>query len=111
MSIRFFVGLGALAALPITWGLFIQADHAELPFGTPGSNSIKARFSNFNSHAFDSRGVNHRVPLSERYDSGTRGYESEAESQRRQTGSWGQVRDGLRREAPRGPGGAEPAES
>ncbi|KAI7196046.1 hypothetical protein D0869_07224 [Hortaea werneckii] len=132
MSARFFIGLGAIAALPITWGLFITADHADLPFGTPGSNAVQSRFQHFQTHAFDSSRYPQRVPRSERYNSGEKGSlhsqldhhssasashgndNAEAEQHHQQDmqaagGKWSHVRDGLRREAPRlgTPAGAE----
>ncbi|RMY55907.1 hypothetical protein D0865_03916 [Hortaea werneckii] len=136
MSARFFLGLGAIAALPITWGLFITADHADLPFGTPGSNAVQSRFQHFQTHAFDSSRYPQRVPRSERYNSGEKGSlhsqldhhhssasashgndnDAEAEQHHQQGaqaaaagGKWSHVRDGLRREAPRlgTPAGAE----
>ncbi|KAI7151759.1 hypothetical protein KC349_g9334 [Hortaea werneckii] len=129
MSARFFLGLGAIAALPITWGLFITADHADLPFGTPGSNAVQSRFQHFQTHAFDSSRYPQRVPRSERYNSGEKGSlhsqldhpsspshgDDNAETEQHQQGSqaaggkWSHVRDGLRREAPRlgTPAGAE----
>ncbi|KAI7209639.1 hypothetical protein KC333_g8629 [Hortaea werneckii] len=74
MSARFFLGLGAIAALPITWGLFITADHADLPFGTPGSNAVQSRFQHFQTHAYDTSARSpQRVPRSERYNSGEKG--------------------------------------
>ncbi|RMY74529.1 hypothetical protein D0862_14089 [Hortaea werneckii] len=135
MSARFFLGLGAIAALPITWGLFITADHADLPFGTPGSNAVQSRFQHFQTRAFDSSSRSaQRVPRSERYNSGEKGSlhsqldhhhhssssphgndDAEAELHHQTSplqagaGKWSHVRDGLRREAPRlgTPAGAE----
>ncbi|KAI7285928.1 hypothetical protein KC345_g1408 [Hortaea werneckii] len=116
MSARFFLGLGAIAALPITWGLFITADHADLPFGTPGSNAVQSRFQHFQTHAFDTSRSPQRVPRSARYNSGEKGslhsqldhspshHADDAEqhpSSQTAGGKWSHVRDGLRREAPR----------
>ncbi|KAI6863879.1 hypothetical protein KC343_g3513 [Hortaea werneckii] len=129
MSARFFLGLGAIAALPITWGLFITADHADLPFGTPGSNAVQSRFQHFQTHAFDTSRRPQRVPRSERYNSGEKGslhsqldhsashHADDAEQQHPSSqaagGKWSHVRDGLRREAPRGNlgGAADPGMS
>ncbi|KAI7087558.1 hypothetical protein KC356_g4014 [Hortaea werneckii] len=117
MSARFFLGIGAIAALPITWGLFITADHADLPFGTPGSNAVQSRFQHFQTHAFDTSRHPQRVPRSERYNSGEKGslhsqldhsssHHDENVEQHPSAqvvgGKWSHVRDGLRREAPRG---------
>ncbi|KAI6794829.1 hypothetical protein KC332_g16916 [Hortaea werneckii] len=129
MSARFFLGLGAIAALPITWGLFITADHADLPFGTPGSNAVQSRFQHFQTHAFDTSRSPQRVPRSARYNSGEKGslhsqldhspsssHGDDAEqhpSPQTAGGKWSHVRDGLRREAPRGNlgGAADPGMS
>ncbi|KAI7494504.1 hypothetical protein KC367_g7956 [Hortaea werneckii] len=128
MSARFFLGLGAIAALPITWGLFITADHADLPFGTPGSNAVQSRFQHFQTHAFDTSRHPQRVPRSERYNSGEKGSlhsqldhssshqdENVEEHPSAQVvgRKWSHVRDGLRREAPRGSlgGAADPGMS